>query len=62
MQGRIWFRANIVGYEGPQSIHCEDGSMRFGNCWAMLGPPVVKPPREIWMKGFQGFRYTGDLW
>jgi len=62
MRGRIWFRANIVSLEGPQSLDCEDGTTRFGRCWAMLGPPIVHPPREIRMKGFQGFRYTGDLW
>jgi len=42
----------------------EGGVATFENCnGIVLGPPFVKAPFEIEMKGFQGFRYvTKELW
>ena len=62
MNGIIRFRANIIGYDGAEEVKCYDGSNHFGRCWVNIGPPVVLPPQLISMKGFQGFRYTENLW
>jgi hypothetical protein len=62
MGGIIRFRANIISYDEAEEIKCYDGSKHFGRCWVIIGPPVMRAPREIRMKGFQGFRYTEDLW
>lgn len=62
MKGVIRFRANILGYDGEETIKCYDGSTHSGKCWVNIGPPVVPPPRIVTMKGFQGFRYTDNLW
>lgn len=65
IDGRIDIRMNIAGYEpggenGP--IKCWDETIRQPRFWATCTGPVVRPPHELKMRGFQGFRYTEDLW
>jgi hypothetical protein len=63
--GKVRVRCNISGYiAGDQlgEVTCWDDSERRANWWAMLTGPVSWPPEEIKMRGFQGFRYTEDLW
>lgn len=62
LDGLVRFRANIIGYDEAETVRCYDRTNHFGKCWVNLGPPVVKAPRRIEMKGFQGFRYTEGLW
>jgi hypothetical protein len=65
VNGRIRFRSNIIQFEGPgQKVLWINARGRkiVGKAWVLIGGPVVKAPRIISMTGFQGFRYTGDLW
>lgn len=62
----IQYRANLVQYERgvDKSLGDSiDGTMRhFKNSnWVVFTGPIVKPPHEWPMKGFQGFRYTAKL-
>lgn len=59
--GKIQYRANIAKIEGPRSITFPGRSTINGRAWAWLSGPVLEAPREILMKGFQGFRYTEEL-
>lgn len=62
--GKIRVRANIVDYANGNSLEfkCWDGTLRKAAWWAVLSAPVSWAPSTIFMRGFQGFRYTGDLW
>ena len=60
--GRIRWRLNVAGYEGPGTKERLDGKTISARAWAILTAPVVKPPIQIAMKGFRGFRYTETLW
>ncbi len=63
----IQYRANLVMYERNVSKVFQDppyfGKVReFKNKnWVLLTGPIVKPPYEIPLKGFQGFRYCTKL-
>lgn len=59
--GKIRFRVNYAGSEGSCEQMFDDGTIMYGKAWLILAGPVVKPPRPIVMKGFQGFRYTEKL-
>jgi hypothetical protein len=62
INGKLHHRTNLVGYIRNETMtfpRPEGGSRTFENANAIiLGPPYVKCPIEIQMKGFQGFRYV----
>ncbi len=62
--GKIRVRANIADYADGNNLEfeCWDGTLRAAKWWAVLSAPVSWAPRTIFMRGFQGIRYTGDLW
>jgi hypothetical protein len=63
--GEIRLRANIAGFQqGDQrgKVQCWDDSVRSAKVWAILTAPISYPPEKILRRGFQGFRYTTDLW
>lgn len=63
--GQIRVRANIAGYEPGDKVgvvRCWDDSIRNPKWWAVLTAPVSFPEQPIPRRGFQGFRYTEDLW
>jgi hypothetical protein len=60
--GKVTVRMNIAGYEPGDSKKCWDGKIRQPKVWAVCTGPVSFPPEEMKRRGFQGFRYTGDLW
>jgi hypothetical protein len=66
IEGRIRVRLNISGFipggdEAP--VQCWDDEFRQPKWWVECSGPVSRPPqRYIKMRGFQGFRYTEDLW
>lgn len=67
INNRIRYRANIAGFEqgGPQEFDGRlSGKRRVhtAKAWMQLTGPVVKAPYRMEMRGFQGFRYTQDLW
>ncbi|MCI0564017.1 MAG: hypothetical protein MN733_36540 [Nitrososphaera sp.] len=62
INGIIHVRMNIAGYEDGYKAVCWDKSIMQPKAWAVCTGPVVRPRREIHMKGFQGFRYTEELW
>ncbi|HET6991016.1 MAG TPA: hypothetical protein VFJ43_06815 [Bacteroidia bacterium] len=62
--GMVQYRMNIVNFERNASKEFNDGGIIrvFNNKnWINLTGPVIKAPREIPWKGFQGFRYTEML-
>ena len=60
--GKINVRLNLAGYEAGDKRECFDGSMRQPATWAICTGPVSRPPEPIIRRGFQGIRYTEDLW
>lgn len=62
--GEIICRMNIAGYTDldGQPLDCWDGEKRISPWWVICSAPVSYPPEPIKMRGFQGFRYTEDLW
>ena len=60
--GQINLRLNLAGYESGDARKCFDGSMRTPACWAICTGPVARPPEPIQRRGFQGIRYTEELW
>jgi hypothetical protein len=62
VDGLITVRLNIAEYIPGYELECWDGSYRKPKHWAVCTGPAVKPPEPIRRKGFQGFRYTEDLW
>jgi len=61
----IRVRANISCFIPDSEIGavaCWDDSTRRSAYWASLTAPVSWPTEEIRMRGFQGFRYTQELW
>jgi hypothetical protein len=61
VDGRVRFRANISKITGEETIPFTDGRTIHGKAWAELTGPVIRAPFIIKMKGFQGFRYTEEL-
>ncbi len=63
--GKIQWRVNIAGYERgvTKAFPRPKGGVRvFENCnMVTLCGPAIKCPKNIPMKGFQGFRYTQEL-
>ncbi len=62
--GRIRHRANIFEFCKPHKgfLNRETELMMSARAWVITGPPVIRAPFKIDMKGFRGFRYTEDLW
>jgi hypothetical protein len=62
IDGEIQVRLNIAGYEPGSAEKCWDEKIREPKTWAVCTGPVSRPPEPIKRRGFQGFRYTEDLW
>lgn len=62
VDGSIDVRLNIAGYEPGDSRECWDQAIRKPKYWAVCTGPVSRPPERIERKGFQGIRYTEELW
>jgi hypothetical protein len=65
VEGKVEVRLNIAEYvKGGDALRlkCWDGVTRTSKFWAVCTGPVSRPPEPIARRGFQGFRYTGDLW
>jgi len=62
IEGKIRVRMNIVEYVPGTAAICWDSTIRQPKYWAVCGLPLERPPEPILRKGFQGFRYTDDLW
>lgn len=60
----IFVRMNIASYEPGErvEVECWDKLSRSPKWWAVCTGPVSYPSREIHWRGFQGIRYTEDLW
>ncbi len=59
---KIEMRFNVAGYETGGVMRCWDGTTRNGKVWVVCTGPVSRAPEPIQRRGFQGFRYTEDLW
>lgn len=65
VSGRIWVRANISHWQGNygEQVTSWDGhDLSDAKYWAILTAPVSFPQTPIKRRGFQGFRYTQELW
>jgi len=62
IDGEINIRLNIAAYEPGSAAECWDESIRLPKVWCVCTGPVSRPPEPIIRKGFQGIRYTEDLW
>lgn len=62
IDGAIDLRLNIAGYEPGEARKCWDESIRHPKYWAVCTGPVSRPPETMLRRGFQGFRYTEELW
>lgn len=58
--GKIRYRANIAAWEPGGEKQFNDGRKRTAKHWLILSD-LMKAPKEIECKGFQGFRYTDKL-
>lgn len=65
VEGQVRVRANISHWEqgkGEQIESFDGHDLSDAKYWAILTAPVSYPPEVIKMRGFQGFRYTQELW
>lgn len=62
IEGEIKLRMNIAGYEPGDARACWDETIRRPRVWAVCTLPVSRPSEPIKRRGFQGFRYTENLW
>lgn len=62
IDGQIDVRLNIAGYEPGEARKCWDDSIRHPKFWVACTPPISRPPETMYRRGFQGFRYTEELW
>lgn len=62
IEGQIDVRLNIVGYEDGSALQCWDPAFPQPKYWAICTGPVSRPPEPMPRRGFQGIRYTEDLW
>ena len=61
IMGRIAYKCNFVEYRGSGTIRFDDGRELYGHTWIICSAPMIKAPYKIPRKGFQGFRYTDEL-
>lgn len=62
VEGCVDVRLNIAGYEPGDARECWDREIRQPKVWAVCTGPVSRPSESMKRRGFQGFRYTEDLW
>jgi hypothetical protein len=64
IDGKILCRMNIAGYEDgtTSDVKCWDNVSRTPKWWAVCSAPISFPPEPVLRRGFQGFRYTQELW
>lgn len=62
VNGQVDVRLNIAGYLPGDERECWDERIRKPKYWAVCTGPVSHPPEQIKMTGFQGIRYTEELW
>ena len=62
VEGEIKVRLNIAGYEPGDARECWDRTIRKPKYWAICTAPVSRAPEPIKRRGFQGYRYTEELW
>ena len=62
IEGRVHVRLNIAEYIPGDERECWDRTIRKPKYWALCTAPVEFPPEPILRRGFQGFRYTEELW
>lgn len=64
IDGKIICRMNIASYVegGEKAVECWDQTSRAPAFWAVCTTPISFPSEPILRRGFQGFRYTEDLW
>lgn len=62
IDGEIRVRLNIADYLPGDARKCWDESIRSPKIWAECTAPVSRPPEPIQRRGFQGIRYTEELW
>lgn len=62
IDGQIVVRLNIAGYEPGDARECWDETIRKPKVWAQCTGPVSRPPEPVFRRGFQGIRYTTELW
>ena len=58
---KIRFRFNFVMYEKGGEFTTHDGRIINAKVWLVGCGPLIRPQKEYRMKGFQGFRYTQEL-
>lgn len=62
VEGHIQVRLNISHYVPGDERECWDRQIRRPKYWAVCTGPVARPEEPIKRRGFQGFRYTNELW
>lgn len=62
IEGKIELRLNIAGYADGDERECWDKAIRKPKYWAVCTGPVSRPDEPVIRRGFQGFRYTTELW
>lgn len=60
--GEIKYRFMVAGYSPGTDAVCWDQTIMQPKVWAICTGPVERPPEPIKRCGFQGFRYTEELW
>lgn len=64
IDGIVMYRLSIVEYLRNQSItfyDCDQLKSFEKKNWVTLCGPVIKAPHNFLMRGFQGFRYTSEI-
>lgn len=56
---RIRYRANLVGFYPGGEFKCDDGRIITAKFWCVVTGPLARG--NVRRKGFQGFRYTEEL-
>lgn len=62
IDGHVHVRLRIAEFLPGDARECWDRTIRKPKYWAVCTGPVEFPPEPILRRGFQGFRYTEDLW
>lgn len=60
-KGKVQYRLTIVDIQHHDIMTFQDeGGVRtfLNKKWIRLTGPAEKAPRDLWMRGFQGFRYA----